>query len=229
MRPKDKKISKLKKIVYVVSFLLLIILFVYLLFLTKDSKKIENITEFIKADTKVLYIVKNDKIEYPLEILKKYDIEYLEINIKELTMFERKKVRDLIDVNRLNNILVIYKNGKKIDMLINEEKEDLIIEFFQKNEIIPKTIVSNIEEIKEDSLNILNHKYSMIYLPYIELEDVNSQDKIFKQISDKYSIEYKKIDAYLLSNNQKEMINSLLGISLVEDQILILVKDNGEI
>jgi len=51
------------------------------------------------------------------------------------------------------------------------------------------------------------------------------QEKILQNISRKYFIEYKRINAYSLSKPQKNKINKLLEISEVEDQILVVVKD----
>ena len=41
----------------------------------------------------------------------------------------------------------------------------------------------------------------------------------------KYEINYKRVNAYLLSKNQQNKLNSILQISTVEDQIVILVKN----
>jgi len=218
--------NKTKKIVYITLFSLLIVSFIILLIFTRDSKKIININEFIKTDTKVLYITENIKLNYPNKILDKYEIDYLKIDSSELNIFDRKKLKKIINYKKLKNIIVIYKNGKIVDKLINSRDEQEIDKFFQKNEIIPIKIVNNVSSIMTDALSILEDNYSIVYIPYKKNKDLDIQDKIFKEISNKYSIKYKKIDAYLLSYKQQEKINNLLGLSFVDDQILVLIKDN---
>lgn len=216
---------KMKQIIYAVSFLLLFLIFIILILFTKDSEKIKEIKEFLKTDTKIIYIIKNESLSYPIELLDKYSIDYIKIDYKDLSIFERKKIKNIIDNNDITNSLVIYKNGKKRSILENL-KEQEIVKFLQKNNIIPSEIVDNVEEIVTESNSILDSTYSMVYIPYTNLAEIEKQDQIFKDIASDYEIEYKKIDAYLLSNNQQEKMNSSLGLSLVEDQILILVKDN---
>lgn len=218
--------NKIKKILYIISFFILISLFICLLLLTKDSRKIVEITEFVKTETKVLYITNNDKLDYPVEIMEKYNISYLKIDSSKLSIFEQKRLKNIIENNYLNNILLVYENGKMIDKLVKYETKDSVNEFLQKNSIIPEKIVDNVDEIMNNANNILESQYSIVYIPYQEHEEVIEQNKIFEEIAEKYSIDYKKIDAYLLSRKQQESINKLLDISLVEDQILILVKDN---
>jgi len=216
----------LKKVLYIISFFILILLFICLLLLTKDNKKIIEIKDFIKAETKVLYVTNNDELNYPIEIMEKYDISYLKIDSSKLSIFEQKKVKSIIQNNNLNNILLVYENGKIIDKLIKYDTEDSVDKFLQKNSIIPEKIVNNVKDIMNSVNSILENKYSIVYIPYQEHIDIDEQNKIFEEIADQYSIDYKKIDAYLLSKKQQEQINKLLDISLVEDQILILVKDN---
>lgn len=219
------KKNKLKQIIYIVSFLVLFLIFIILILFTKDSKKITDIKEFLKTDTKIIYVIKDKSLSYPIEILDKYSVDYIKIDYKDLTIFERRKIKEIVGNKNITNSLVIYKNGKKGSILKNL-KEQEVVKFLQHNDIIPSEIVDNVEEIVNESNLILDSQYSMVYIPYTNLDEIEKQDKIFKDIASDYEIEYKKIDAYLLSRNQQEKINNLLGLSLVEDQILILVKDN---
>lgn len=220
--------KKTKKVIYIVSFCILVISFISLLIFTIDSKKIKEIEEFIKADVKILYVTPVKKNNYITKILEKYDIEYMNIESSKLSVFELKKLEEITNNRNLNNILVIYKNGKFVKSLTKYKKID-VEKFLQNNEIIPDKIVDGIDKIMNSANEILEGSYSMIYIPYENNEYVDSQDKIFDSISRKYNIEYKRIDAYLLSNTQKQKINNLLGISFVENQILILVKDKKNI
>jgi len=218
--------EKTKKVSYIIIFSFLIIFFVFLLILFSDSSKIKEIDEFIKTDTKILHLSSDIKDTYINKVLKKYDVDFFEVDISKLSVFEIKKIKRNLDIEELENTIVVYENGKVIRSLKNYKTEKQIQKFFQKNNIIPKKIVSNIDEIKKQINNILVEDYAMIYIPYIEHERLEEQEQTLKSIASKYSIEYKKIDAYYLSNKQQEKMNSLLEISLVEDQIILLVKEN---
>ena len=218
--------NKTKLIIYISLFILLIVPLIILLIFTRDSEKTIDINEFIETDTKVLYITENIKFNYPNKILDKYEIDYLKIDSSKLNISDKKKIKRIVNYKKLDNIVVVYKNGKIVDRLINSKDEQEINAFFQKNEIIPSNIVNNVDSIMTDALSILDDNYSIVYIPYKTNKDLDIQDQIFKEISNKYNIKYKKIDAYLLSYKQQEKINNLLGISLVEDQIFVLIKDN---
>ena len=217
--------SNLKKIVYTISFCLLIFVFIYLVVLTNDSKKIIEVKEFIKSDIKVLYIYDKTEDEKIVELLKKYSIEYMDIDSNKLTIFEKKKLKSIINNTNIKNTLVLYENGKIMDYLINCNSNKKAEKLLQKNEIIPKEIVDNIKEIEKQSLQILDGDYSIVYIPYIRHDNITNQEKILKNIAEKYEIEYKQINAYSLSKIQKTKINKLLEISDVEDQIVVVVKN----
>ena len=215
-----------KKAVYIAVCSLILLIFVVLALLTIDNKRIRDIEDFISNDVRVLYVTSNKKNNYPTKLLTKYGIEYLDIDSSELTIFERKKLKKIINNNNIDNILVIYDKGTIIDTLENFKKEKQVNNFFQKNKIIPEKITEDVKEIMNDAMNILDGEYLMVYIPYVEHRDVNAQDQFLKEIASEYSIDYKRIDAYLLSNKQHEKINTLLNISLVDDQVLILIKEN---
>ena len=83
-----KKISsRTKKIIYIISFSLLTLIFLLLVFLTIDGKKIREIKEFIHADTRVIYITEDENLDYPIKIMDKYSIDYMKINNNEFFEF----------------------------------------------------------------------------------------------------------------------------------------------
>ena len=218
--------SKSKKIIFGILFSVLVLIFLGLLFFSRDSKIIKDINEFIKTDTKVLYISDGNKDSKKLiELLKKYDVNILEINSTKLNLFESKKVEKIVHNKYLNDIIVIFENGKIRDALIEYETEKSFKKFLQKNDIIPEIISNNVSEIMNEIDKMLDSDYSMVYIPYENNDLIEEQDNIFRDIANKYLIEYKRIDAYLLGYNQKEKINQILGLSFVDDQILIMVKD----
>lgn len=215
-----------KKIIYIISFSLLVLIFSVLMFVTIDGQNIKEIKEFIYTNIKVIYITEDENLDYPIKIMDKYSIDYITINSNELTIFERRKIKKIIDSEDINNVIVIYENGKIKDKLFDYKNEESVNKFLQDNNIIPNKLVDNVNEIISESKKLLENSYLMVYIPYKELDNIEVQDEIFRQIAEEYSIDYKKIDAYLLSVKQQEKINGLLEISTVENQILILVKDN---
>ena len=74
MKTKVKEKQK-PKIIYSILFILVVIIFVVLLILTIPSKKIKEINSFIKGDTKILYIIKDNNYKYSVDILEKYDMK----------------------------------------------------------------------------------------------------------------------------------------------------------
>lgn len=219
--------DKTKKIIFGIFFSILVIVFISLLIFTSSSKTIKEIKQFVKTDDKVLYISDGTKnSDEIIKLMNKYDVYYLEIDSSKLNLFERKKIEKLTNTKYLNDVAVIFKNGKVKDALIEYEFEEQVVKFFQKNKLIPKIIVDDVKNIMKEVKNILNSEYSMVYIPYENYDLIEEQDKIFKEIASEYSIDYKKIDAYLLGYNQKETINQILKLSFVDDQILIIIKDN---
>lgn len=222
MKKDNLKVNNINLLIILIT---LLIIFFSLLYITKDSKIIDEARNFISNDVKILYITDDNNYKnYPIEILKKYDIDYLYINSTNLSRVEKTKIEKIINSKYLSNIIVVYKDGKIVDAIIEYKNEEVLINFFQLNDLIPMIIGDN-EKIIEEVNNLLKTDYSLIYLPYKYKEEVNNQDLIFSEISTEYEINYKKIDAYLLSKTQQNKLNSILQISSVEDQIVILVKD----
>jgi len=204
---------------------ILLVIFFSLLLLTKDNSLIKDIKKFIESDTKLLYISNNKNYnDYPIDLFKKYEVNYLYIDSDKLTKVEETKLEKIINSKYLTSMIVIYNNGEIVDAIIEYESEKSLNEFLQKNNIIPKVIGDN-TNILEETKNLLDTEYSLIYLPYTNTEEVENQDNILKDICEDYEINYKRIDAYLLSTSQHDKLNSLLQISKVEEQIVILVKN----
>lgn len=216
--------SKIKKRIFLILISFVLVSLVAIMQLMKDSNKIVEVKEFIKNNQVVLYLSKDSNLKYSFEVLENYDIDYLNVDINSLNIFERIKLKKIVNNQYLNNTIVIYENGKILDTL-NDFKEEEVIDFLQKNNIIPLEISTAAKQIVKDVQNIYNEEYAIIFMPYIKHKEILNQDKILKEISKKYNIEYKRIDAYLLSNKQKSKINAVLKISEVEEQILLLVRN----
>ena len=216
---------KLKNIIYSILFILLIIIFFALVFLTVDSKTIKEVKEFIKSDINLVYVY-NKEDKYIIDLLDKYSINYLKIDEKTLNKFERKKLETLFKKEKIVNNLAIFKNGDLEGLPIEITTAKDLIAKLQDKEIIPNIISSDVKKIEKESLSILDNKYSIIYMPYIYNNDIKDQNEIFKSISKKYDIDYEMIKTYLLSKTQQNNINKLLDISDVDNQILLVIKDN---
>ena len=222
---KKDNVALIKKILIGIFFSLIVIIFLYLLLSTRDNDLIKNIKKLVSIDTKLLYISdKENYSDYPIELLKKYEIDYLYIDSTKLSNVEKTKIEKITNSNYFSNIIVIYKNGKIVDAIIEYDNEEYLNKFLQEHELIPAVIGDN-SKIIDSVSELLTTEYSLIYLPYKYMYEIESQDKILKDISDEYEIKYKKVNAYLLSQSQQNKLNSILQISTVEDQIVILVKN----
>lgn len=217
---------KVIKNIALIIFILLLIIFFSFLFSTRDSKLIKDIQEYISTDTKVLYISNEANYSYyPIEMFKKYDIDYLYIDSTKLSNVEKSKIENIINSKYLSNIIIIFQEGKVTDAIIEYDNEKSLNEFLQKYELVPQIIGDNSNIINSVS-ELLKTEYSLLYLPYEPIKEIDDQDETLKEISLDYGFNYKKIDAYLLSKNQQKKLNTILQISTVEDQIVILVKDD---
>ena len=215
----------IKNVFIITIFIILLVIFFWLLFATKDNKLITDLKDFIKSDTKIIYVTdKKNYADYPIEIFKKYELNYLYINSSNLSQIEKSKIEKIINSKYLSNIIVVFNNGKIKDAIIDYKDQKKLNKFLQQQELIPEVIDDNTKIIPSVS-KLLETEYTIIYLPYKKTSEINYQDTILSEIAKEYNINYKMVDAYLLSNNQKEKLNSILEISTVEDQIIILVKD----
>ena len=223
---KQNTFSAIKKLLKIFISLALFSIALILISYFLDNKVIKDIKEFTKSGTKVLYISeKKNYSEKPIELLKKYEVEYEYINSSNFSSIEKKKLTKIIRMKDINNVIVIYKDGKVLDTLHDFESNESLIKFFQKNGIFPE-VIGKVDGILESVTEAINTDYTLIYLPYNYAEGVELQDEILNNICKKYKIKYKLINAYLLSEFQKEKINTILQVSKVENQIIILVKNN---
>ena len=221
---KKDNMATIKKFLMGIFFSLLVIIFLYLLLSTRDNDFVKNIKEFIRFDTRVLYISDKDNYsDYPIDLFKKYEIDYLYVDSTKLSSIEKTKIEKIINSKYFSNIIVIYKNGKIVDAIIEYDNKESLNKFLQEHQLIPK-IIGDTSKIINSVSELLDTEYSLIYLPYKPLDEMDSQSKILKKICDDYEINFRKVDAYLLSQSQQNKLNSILQISTVEDQIVILVK-----
>lgn len=207
-----------------IAFLIILVIFIVLLFSTRDSNKIKKVKDFVKDNTKVLYIT--DKKNYSKDLVKlfdNYEVSYLYVDIETLNSFEKTKLEDIVNSKYISNIIAVYKNGKITDALIKPSSKEEYVTFLQKNYILPKKL-EDISNIFEKSRESLNQDFSILYVPYIE-DDIEYSKKVLNEISDEYDITLSLIPAYLLSEFQKEKLNSMLEISYVDDQIVLLISD----
>lgn len=215
----------LKKIVTSIIFVILVAVFSTLLILTKDDKFVKNIKQFIKTDTKVLYITnKKNYSEYPIKLLDKYEINYKYINSSKLSRFEKNKIQRIVNNKDLSNIIVVFESGEIKDALLSYENNEKLEKFLVQNEIIP-SVNGNISGLVNKILKSKESESLILYLPYVYNDNVVYQDDLLKEVSKQYNIDYKMMDAFLLSNTQKQKINLSLELSDVEDQIVLFIKD----
>lgn len=215
----------IKKFLVIVFILVLILFIVVLLIFMPNKKTINEINQFIKTNTKVLYITNEDNYsQYPIELLKKYEVEYMYFDSSKLVNYEKTEIKKIINTNNLDNVVSIFKDGKLVDSLINYDKIQELDKFFQKYEVIPE-IIGDVSDIVTNVEKLISTDLTILYLPYKYTEEVRNQDVILKNIAFENNINYQMINAYLLSKNQQEKLNSFLKISSVDDQIIILIRE----
>lgn len=220
------KVSDLiKKIILFIGFCVALILISLITFKSTNNKIISDIKEFIQTENKIIYIT-NSK-NYSKEVIKlldDYEANYMYVNIDNLDKIDKTRLEKIINSKYLTDIIVIYENGHIVDALIDYENYESLTTFLKQYNVIPKVLKST-KGIKESIESALQDDYTLLYLPYEYEDEIKEQDRILTNICNKYDIKYKKIDTYLLSNNQKEKINKILQISEVDEQIVILIKD----
>lgn len=222
---KNNTFDIIKTFLMFVFVVFLITIFIVLLVVFSDNKVVDNIREFTKNGTKVLYFSNKEKFSnYPIELLEKYDIEYLYIETSDLSKFEQKKIRSIVDNNNIYNSIIIMENGEVKETLVDYNSDTDVLNFFQRNNIIP-AIIGNTKDILENTKKLITSDLMLLYVPYNYNNLLLEQNKILTEITNEYNIGYSMIPAYLLSFNQQEKLNSILQISYVENQIVILVKN----
>ena len=215
----------IKHVSLIILFILLLIVFFYLLAATRDDKVIKDIKEYIKTGNKIIYISdKNNYSKYPIELFERYDIDYYYINSDNLSSIEKTKLEKIINSSYLSNIIIIYENGKIKDAIIEYKDEESLNKFLQENEIIPE-IIGDSKEVLTKLNSLLDSDYLIMYIPYKKNDVMDYQINVLKDISKDYDINFEIVEAYLLSSSQKSKLESILQISSVEDQIVILIKD----
>lgn len=214
-----------KNIILIISSAILLITFFLLFQYIRDNKLVNDIKDYIEDDIKILYITnKENYSNYPIKLFEKYDIDYMYIESTNLSKFEIKRIEKIINTKYISNVIAIFNNGKIIDAIIEYENSESLNLFLQKNNIIPEIIGDNSKIISSVEKS-LNGDYTLLYFPYKYTEDIDNQEKILKEISKEYEFFYSKVEAYLLSASQQKKLNTILQISSVEDQIVILIKD----
>ena len=217
--------KSLNKIFYYLAFIITIIVFFSLLFITRDNKLINNVKDFIEKDEKILYISNEKKYKnYPVKLFKKYDIDYLYVDSTNISKVEKKKLQKIINSTYLNNIIVIFNNGEVVDAIIDYKDEDALLSFLQTNLIIPEQIGDN-SKIIDNVSSYLETDLTLLYLPYFYSEEEEALNEELETLSKNYDFKYKEEKAYYLSKTQKNKLNKILQISDVKSQIIILIKD----
>lgn len=215
----------IKNKIYLIILFILLAVFSVLLVKISNDENTENIKDFIQNDIKVLYVSdEHNYSNYPIKLFKKYEIQYMYLDITNLTKFEQVSIEKIIKTKNLKKTIAIFNNGDLVDILIDYEDENSLNKFLQDHNIIPEVIGKN-EGIIEDVKNLVDTDFTMIYIPYKYIDGMQDQDNILNDIAIEHNFNYKRIDAYLLSYVQQQKLNSILQISTVEDQIIILIKD----
>lgn len=219
-----KKLRKLALIGFLFAFCV-IILFVFLNTHT-SNKFILELKNIIGTDIKILYLYDNQNYNELFEkSLESYDIDYYSFNTSYINNKKEKKLKRFANSNYINNIVLIYKNGKIVDAIIKNNDLGKLREFLIKNKLITEYYKES-EDIFFKLEELLNSDLSLVYIPYIKSDSDLENEEMLKEICKTYNIDYKTLDAYKLGYFQKNKLNNILNISSVEDHIVILIKDS---
>lgn len=220
-----KTFSSLKKFIIFIIILILVFILIFIVLNLDNIKKINEIKKFITDDVKVLYITdEKNYSQYPVELFDKYEVDYMYIDTSSLSIVEKRNLEKLINNKYLNTIIVIFKDGKIEDAIIDFESKESLNLFLQNNNIIPK-VIGKVDGIIDSIFEYKEADLSLLYIPYDYINGIDEQDKILKDICNQLDIKYNMVNAYLLSEFQKQRLNAILEVSSVEDQIVVLIKD----
>ena len=174
--------SSLKKFVIFIIILILVFILVFIALNLDNIKKINEIKKFITDDVKVLYITdEKNYSQYPVELFDKYEVDYMYIDTSSLSIVEKRNLEKLINNKYLNTIIVIFKDGKIEDAIIDFESKESLNLFLQNNNIIPK-VIGKVDGIIDSIFKYKEADLSLLYIPYDYINGIDEQDKILKDM-----------------------------------------------
>lgn len=177
---------------------------------------------YFGTDTKA-----NDYLE---ECLSKYDVRYLYVNTKKLTVLKKNEIRKELSLRRIKDTVVIINEKKTVNSYngYQSKTEDEIITFLRNNVVIPLKdgdVKGNINRFND---MITSMDPAIIYLTTIDNPDTINHNEMLKSLCNDYSIKYDYITGYLLSLSQQMNIFHRLNYNEKKDNLIIFV-DEGQI
>lgn len=224
-----------KKVSYVMIFffsllLIFVLYYLYGFFVDNNSKKIiDEYNSLMKNSTLAIFYFGDDKeIDEKCQIYSSnYDFEYLNIQTSDISRKKKNEIRKNLNIYNLTSTFVIVSNGVPISSVTKITDAEKLLEYLQNNNLVPLIIGDTNPILNDFKSSISSDDGMLIYLPtsYDEIND--KKDQILINISEQYNLDYKKIDAYLLSKKQLLKMMSQLGFSEIQEDLLVYVNSGS--
>ena len=224
-----KKISNILVVLLLIgSALLLAILFGII----KDFRSRDIINQYNKfmteSDLGVLYLGSDSELNnFITDYSSVYNFPYLFVDTENITAFKRNRIKKELKLSKIKSTVVIISKGKKIaemDDCSLTEKEELI-SFLQKNKVLPNDIGDPNEVIKKFETAITSKEPTIIYYVHKKTDNYDKKNKKISSFCENYSIDYKYIEGYYLTDNQNLSLLKKLNYNELQEELLIVVDE----
>ena len=171
-----------------------------------------------------------DNVDYDkkLKLYKDYyEYDYQKINIKKLTIKNRRKFKEELKTDNLKDSIAIYKHGKLIAVK-NISNVDDMNAFLNTNKVIP-SVIEDPKTEKELISSILGSKDdTLVYVSFDNNDIVQNKSNDLSNLCAEYKIKYQFIRGYVFS--EKQIINYMnqFNYSSIKNELIVIV-ENGSI
>ena len=171
-----------------------------------------------------------DNVDYDkkLKLYKDYyEYDYQKINIKKLTIKNRRKFKEELKTDNLKDSIAIYKHGKLIAVK-NISNVDDMNAFLNTNKVIP-SVIEDPKTEKELISSILGSKDdTLVYVSFVNNDIVQNKSNDLSNLCAEYKIKYQFIRGYVFS--EKQIINYMnqFNYSSIKNELIVIV-ENGSI
>ena len=176
----------------------------------------------------VLYMGDNADYDKKLKLYKDYyEYDYQKINIKKLTIKNRRKFKEKLKTDNLKDSIAIYKHGKLIAVK-NISNVDDMNAFLNTNKVIPSVIEDPKTEKELISSILGSNDDTLVYVSFVNNDIVQNKSNDLSNLCAEYKIKYQFIRGYVFS--EKQIINYMnqFNYSSIKNELIVIV-ENGSI
>ena len=213
---------------------LLLIIGVVLESIVDSNKKVQDVKMIVEKDkTQIIYLAKDSC--YYCNLLKpitdslkqEFGLDYYKIDTSDLSTTELNKILKLLDIDYEKfgtPYIVITRDGEKIDEHVGYADEDVLFEFFQKNELIDKNEKLNMTYLEEiDSVFESSDKSLVLIGKSGDANSISARELLRKKAK-KHKFEVKYFDTSKLTD-EKEYSILLKKLDVEKLPVLVEIKD----